>query len=195
MQIKIRADGVEVDGYVNAVGRDSRPMRDKKTGKRFVEQVVPGVFKRALEKNEVQLLLNHEENRNLGSTVTNLKLYEDAIGLRASAVITDEEVIQKAKDKKLRGWSFGFFEKDASEEEMPNGMTRRFLEEIDLVEVSIIDDRKVPCYRGTSIETRAEGNELLTAEIIDVRATYEEVSEHIDYTTYKQRIKKLEETK
>ena len=77
MRIEIRADSVVIEGYVNAVARDSRPMRDRKTGKRFVEQITPGVFERALRHNEVQLLLNHDKTRNLGSTSTNLELYED----------------------------------------------------------------------------------------------------------------------
>lgn len=195
MRIELRADSVLIEGYVNAVARDSRPMRDKGTGQRFVEQIVPGAFKRALEQNEVDLLLDHDENRKLGSTQTNLTLCEDAIGLRARAEITDPEVIQKARDKKLRGWSFGFYERDASEEDIPNGMKRRYIEEMQLVEVSLIDEKKVPCYAGTSIETRAEGKEILTAEPLEVRAEYAQVEtpkETIDYSSYKNRIKNLE---
>lgn len=195
MRIELRADSVLIEGYVNAVARDSRPMRDKGTGQRFVEQIVPGAFKRALEQNDVDLLLDHDENRKLGSTQTNLTLCEDAIGLRARAEITDPEVIQKARDKKLRGWSFGFYERDASEEDIPNGMKRRYIEEMQLVEVSLIDEKKVPCYTGTSIETRAEGKEILTAEPLEVRAEYAKVEtpkETIDYSSYKNRIKNLE---
>lgn len=195
MRIELRADSVLIEGYVNAVARDSRPMRDKGTGQRFVEQIVPGVFKRALGQNEVDLLLDHDENRKLGSTQTNLTLCEDAIGLKARAEITDPEVIQKARDKKLRGWSFGFYERDASEEDIPNGMKRRYIEEMQLVEVSLIDEKKVPCYAGTSIETRAEGKEILTAEPLEVRAEYAQVEtpkETIDYSSYKNRIKNLE---
>ena len=195
MRIELRSDSVLIEGYVNAVARDSRPMRDKETGKRFVEQIVPGVFKRALEQNEVDLLLDHDENRKLGSTQSNLELREDVIGLRARAEITDPEVIQKARDKKLRGWSFGFYERDASEEELPSGMKRRYIENMQLVEVSLIDERKMPCYVGTSIETRAEGKEILTSEPLEVRAEYAQVEtpkETIDYSSYKKRIKDLE---
>lgn len=194
MRIEVRSDSVLIDGYVNAVGRDSRPMRDK-NGKRYVEQIVPGVFKRALSKNEVNILLNHDENRALGSTETNLTLQEDAIGLRATAEITDAEVLQKAKAGKLRGWSFGFYEKDASEEDMPNGLKRRFVEEMVLVEVSIIDERKIPCYEGTSIETRAEGKEVIRADVLEVRADVVEQNEEssFDLSNYKKRIKDLEE--
>ena len=197
MRIEIRSDSVVIEGYVNAVGRDSRVMKDRKTGKRFVEQIRPGAFKRALEQNEVQLLLNHDEARNLGSTETNLTLYEDSIGLKARAEITDAEVIEKAKKKKLRGWSFGFYERDASEEDAGNGLKRRFVEEMELREVSIIDERKIPCYEGTSLEMRAEGKEIVKSEVVEVRAAYvdciSQKTEPVDYTKYEKRIRELEE--
>lgn len=198
MRVEIRSDSVIIEGYVNAVARDSRPMRDKKTGKRFVEQITPGVFERAIKRNDVDLLLNHDPLRVLGSTKTNLTLYEDNIGLRARAEITDAEVIQKAREKKLRGWSFGFYERDASEEDLPNGLQRRYIEEMELEEVSIIDEKKLPCYAGTSIETRAAGEEVLTPEPLEVRADYVEVEapkETIDLSKYQKRITELEKEK
>lgn len=196
MLIQLRNDKVIIDGYVNAVGRDSRPIRDKKTGECFVEQIVPGAFKRALGRREVKLLLNHD--RELGSTETNLTLHEDAIGLRAHAEIEDAEVIKKASEKKLRGWSFGFYERYANEENINDHMKRRYVEELDLEEVSIIDERKVPCYEGTSIETRAEGNELVKTEVIETRAEYSDMPEKQpapDYSKYENKIKELEEKK
>lgn len=194
MRIEVRNDSVLIDGYVNAVGRDSRPLRNK-NGERYVEQIVPGAFKRALAKNEVKLLLDHDEKRELGSTETNLTLREDSIGLRATAEITDAEAIEKAKSGKLRGWSFGFFEKDASEEDMANGLKRRFVEEMELVEVSIIDEKKIPCYEGTSIETRAEGKEMVQSDVLEVRAYVVDAKkeEPFDLSNYKKRIKDLEE--
>ncbi len=196
MRVELRSDKVIIDGYVNAVGRDSRPIRDRASGGYYVEQIVPGAFQRALEENEVQLLLDHDENRVLGSTETNLKLYEDAIGLRAHAEITDAEVIEKARAKKLRGWSFGFYERRASEEDMANGMKRRFVEEMKMVEVSLIDEKKLPVYKGTSIETRAAGEDLVTGDVVSVRATYAdgagEAKGPVDYSRYINRIKELE---
>ena len=186
MRIELRSDSVVIEGYVNAVARDSRPMRDRKTGKRFVEQIVPGVFERALRHNEVQLLLNHDKTRNLGSTSTNLELYEDSIGLHARAEVTDPEVIEKAHKKKLRGWSFGFRERDASTEDIHDALERRYVEDMDLVEVSI------------SVEVRAEGDMVLTPEPLEVRADYVEVKEAketIDMSKYHNRIKELEKEK
>lgn len=194
MRIEIRNDSVEIDGYVNAVGRDSRPLRDRSTGQRYLEQIVPGAFQRALSRNEVQLLLNHDRDRVLGSTEDNLQLHEDTIGLRAHAVITDAEVIQKAKDHKLRGWSFGFYERGASEEDARAGMKRRFIEDMELVEVSLIDDRKIPCYDGTSVETRSE--EVIQPDVLETRADYFEAppqeKEPVDFSTFKDRISALE---
>ncbi len=199
MRIELRENSVLIEGYVNAVGRDSRPMRDKETGKRFVEQIVPGVFKRALRRNDVDLLLNHESTRKLGSTLTNLELYEDSIGLHARAEVTDSEVIEKARAKKLRGWSFGFREKDASKEKINDTLERRFVEDMELIEVSIIDERKIPCYEGTSIETRADGETVITSEPLEVRAEYIEVApvqkSGVDLNRYHNKIKELEEKK
>ena len=196
MRIEIRNDSVEIDGYVNAVGRDSRPLRDRSTGQKYLEQIVPGAFQRALSRNEVQLLLNHDQSRVLGSTEDNLELHEDTIGLRAHAIITDAEVIQKAKDHKLRGWSFGFYERGASEVDARQGMKRRFIEDMELVEVSLVDDRKIPCYDGTSIETRSE--EVIKPDVLDTRADYFEApapepkKEPVDYSQLKARISALE---
>ena len=58
--IEIRNDSILLNGYVNAIARDSRPMLDD-NGEKFVEQISPKTFQRALEKSDnVLCLLNHE---------------------------------------------------------------------------------------------------------------------------------------
>jgi HK97 family phage prohead protease len=158
MRIELRSENVLIDGYVNAVARDSRMLLDR-AGERFVEQIMPGVFTRALEKSdEIFCLLDHQPIRKLGSTKQgNIELYEDNIGLRAICTITDGEVIEKAAAQKLRGWSFGFESLKNRTEDTGNGYYRSFVEDMELLEVSVIDDRLKPCYVGTSIETRADG--------------------------------------
>ena len=94
MKIEIRGNSsVHIEGYVNAVGRDSRILNSPTKGS-FVEMIEPGTFGKALERAEnVDLLLNHNKDRKLGSTsVGNLALNEDSIGLRAEADIKDAEV-------------------------------------------------------------------------------------------------------
>lgn len=146
MRIQIRSDSVEIEGYVNAVGRDSRPMKDRSTGERFVEQIVPGVFTRALTRNDVDLLLNHDQERVLGSTKTNLELTEDSIGLKARAIVTDKEVIEKARSGKLRGWSFGFYDRDSRNEDVTES-ERVSLDALKTAAVSY-----VMSYTGLSLE-------------------------------------------
>ena len=74
MIIEIREDHVLLDGYVNAVGRDSKTITDRRGG--FVEQVMPGTFTRALGRgNPVELKLNHE--RVLGSTMDGVLVLEE----------------------------------------------------------------------------------------------------------------------
>ena len=60
--IKVRANKVIIDGYVNAVGRDSRIIVEN--GKKFVEQIKPGAFARAIGRGtNIVMLIDHDENR------------------------------------------------------------------------------------------------------------------------------------
>ncbi|NSY28498.1 HK97 family phage prohead protease [Blautia sp. MSK.20.85] len=189
--MEIREQSVTIDGYVNAVARDSRPIRDRR-GEQFIEQIVPGAFERAISRaDEIKILLNHDYSRELGSTKTNLQLFEDNIGLRAIAEITDAEVIEKAKKGELRGWSFGFIERAAKEEDTDSGLKRRFVEDMDLKEVSIIDNRKIPCYASTSIEMRADGNEVLEVRTLETKVISSEQKEKVDYSKYEATIRRL----
>ena len=161
MQIEIRSDSIIVRGYVNAVERDSRALQTPKGN--FVEQVRSGVWQDAIKKNDdIPILLNHNWNRKLGSTKDNLKLKEDNIGLYAEARILDNDVIEKAKNDKLVGWSFGFKANKQSWGKTDTDMDRRYLDDITLFEVSILDNTRTPAYYGTSLEAR--DNEEITIE-------------------------------
>lgn len=159
MKVEIRDNSVTLDGYVNVPARDSRMLPSPK-GK-FVEQIMPKVFERALGRaDNVDLLFNHKKDRKLGSIKDgNLEIYEDNVGLRAICTVTDEEVIQKAKKNELRGWSFGFIAKQDRWDDT-GSIQRRYVEELDLLEVSILS--VTPAYYATSIESR--GEELLIHE-------------------------------
>ena len=160
MKIEIRNDRAVVSGYVNAVGRDSRPITDVR-GK-FVEQIEPGAFRASLERSEnVDLLLNHDKSKVYASTKDgSLKLTEDSIGLRAEAVLSDAEMIRKARAGEFRGWSFGMYVGDSAMEERAEGIPRRHVKSLNMFEVSLIDKSRIPCYVGTSVECRADGEIL-----------------------------------
>lgn len=162
MQIEIRSDYVIIKGYINAVERDSRQLPSPRGG--FVEQVRSGTWKNAIaRKDDINLLLNHDKNRKLASTKERtLKLYEDNIGCYAEARVYDPEVKKKAINNKLVGWSFGFIKPKDSWGKTDDGVDRRYLEDIDITEVSVLDDSRTPAYYGTSIETR--NNEEINIE-------------------------------
>jgi len=197
MRIEIRNNSVILDGYVNAVGRDSKPIITA-IGK-CVEQIEPRAFERALERAEnVDLLLNHSKDRKLGSIKEgNLQLFEDNIGLRAICTVTDSEVIQKAKEKKLKGWSFGFYANKEQIEERADNLPRRHVKDLDIFEVSIIDDKMSPCYTGTSIEQRAEQEIIAEQRGDEFRAVVvdETTKAPVDYSEFEKRIANLKASK
>ena len=164
MQIEVRNDSVFISGYVNAVERLSRPIRETLHGniRTFLERIKAGVFRAALKRNkDVRVLLNHNHDRVLASTEDgNAVLAEDNIGLKAEITITDEEVVQKAREGKLSGWSFGFIANDdVLTTEGKNEI--RTVTDLELVEVSILDETKTPAYYGTSIEAREGGTKMM----------------------------------
>ena len=181
MRINIRADRVEIEGYVNAIERNSKPLISR-IG-RFVERIKKGAFARAIKRNDnIRILLNHDPSRDLGGTKEgNLELKEDSIGLHAKATITDKEVIEKARNGELVGWSFGF-------EDMPNGVDEgideetklplRMVKDLLLSEVSILDKTKTPAYDGTLIMARSEDVTFYGEAFMD-DVEVEEVQEEI----------------
>ena len=191
MRIEIRADCVRIDGYVNAVERESKVLHGANGP--FVEKIKAGAFQRALDRAErtgydVKVLLNHDYKKELstaGAKDTTIK--EDSVGLRCRCEIRDAEVIEKAKKKQLVGWSFGFIPiKDSWETR--NDMQHREVRELELKEVSILDSKHTPAYSGTSIETRSE-------DLIEIRVMENE-TEFVDEkqeqpTNYKYRNKIL----
>jgi HK97 family phage prohead protease len=141
----------------------------------FVEQVEPQVFQRALSRNDdVKLLFNHQEDRLLGSQKQgNLSLYEDAIGLYAECNVSDQEVIEKARNGELRGWSFGFIKRDDQWDTTVDPQ-RRFLKDLDLLEVSILS--VVPAYTAMSIESRGE-EVVIIEQRFDILEKVEKIEE------------------
>ena len=192
MRVELRDNKVIIDGYVNAVERESKLLYD--TRGEFIEKIRAGVFRKALERaDNVKVLLNHDKDRELANTKDeSAKLYEDNIGLRAIVEIEDSEVIQKARENKLRGWSFGFFCNKEDRKTNEEGIEERIVRDIDLLEVSIIDDRKYPAYIGTSIEMREDKPKIAeyrTDTSVEI-GTKEEEKEY-DYSKYKERIKNM----
>jgi len=161
VKIEVRNGKVIIDGYVNAVERFSRPLHD--TRGTFIEKIMPGVFQKAIDKaKNILVLLNHDKDRQLADTESKTaKIHEDNIGMRANVEIVDAEVIKKAEAGKLRGWSFAFKCINQTREKNADGIEERIITELELTEVSIIDDKKIPAYIATSIELRDTDTEII----------------------------------
>ena len=180
MKIRIRNETATIEGYVNAVERFSKVLYD--TRGKFIEKIMPNAFAKALEKNsDVLALLNHDYDRVIARTgYGTATLYEDNIGLHAKIEVSDKELIEKAKEGKLQGWSFGFRSIKEDRNKNKDGLEERTIRELEIFEVSVLDDKKNPAYYGTSIEMRddetfvieyREGVEEKTNIIMDNKLT------------------------
>lgn len=173
--MEIRNNEAIIEGYVNVVERESRMLHD--TQGNFIEVVRAGTFNQALDSaDNVYLKYNHKQI--LGDTVhKDVELREDSIGLYARSRISDPVIIEKAKKKELRGWSFGFVCIDNKWEIPSDGIRRRYLNDIELREVSILD--KTPAYIAPSIELRDNEEQLIEFRFAEEEIEVVETSEKV----------------
>ena len=192
MRINIREDQVEIEGYVNSIERKSKPLMSR-IGQ-FIERICKGAFKKAIERNDnVRILLNHNWCRDLGGTKDG-----KIIGLHARATITDRDVIDKAREGSLIGWSFGFKDREV-ENSVEQGVPIRDVRDLDLYEVSILDSTREPAYEGTLLSVRSNeefqyyGEPFLSD--IEVRdqtvSASESGTKEIDYSEYENLLKEM----
>lgn len=181
MRISIREDKVVIEGYVNAVERNSKPLNER--GVTFLERITAGAFKRAISRaQDIRILLNHNAERDLGGIKDgNLELEEDNIGLKARAEITDPEVIDDARKGNLIGWSFGFTDNDVTQlRDDESGLPLRKVNDLNLFEVSLLNRSKSPAYVGTLVNVRDDDGEQ---KRINISEDYAEEIKTVDETT------------
>ena len=192
MKAEIRADGLHITGYANVPGRQSRPVITPR-GK-VIEVIEQRAFQRANDMTgNIDLMLDHEKKIASTSDGT-LVVYEDEVGLRADAHITDEETVQAARESKLKGWSFKMMRVKDAVEERAGQLPLRTIKEFIMPEVTLAY-RKNPVYSSTSIELRAEEEEEVEIRTSDEPISVEEMVETpkkpINLSQYHNRINKL----
>ena len=172
MQITIRADSVELEGYVNSIERKSKPLWSR-IGQ-FVERICKGAFKRALERNDnVRIMLNHTKD------------------------------IGGQRDGNLVGWSFGFYDREVEQKRDENGYPLRDVIDLDLEEVSILDNRTTPAYDGTLVAVRSDEksiyygesftDEIQLRELEEVPKQQETVEKDKHHEEYKKLLEEMKE--
>lgn len=192
MKIEVRADGLHISGYVNVTGKLSRPVVTPR-GK-VIETIEERAFDEAIRKSgDVTVQLDHDAGHVYARTSDNsLTLREDAIGLHADVLITDKTVIEIARKRKLRGWSFGMYNVgDEMEARANDELPIRHIKSLMLDHISLIKD-KIPCYAATSVEYRADEAVDIEQRALDItpelQISYENKP---DYTEYERRIENL----
>ncbi|PEN68497.1 phage major capsid protein [Bacillus wiedmannii] len=159
----VRLDGVQqnadgslfVSGYVNETSTWSQVLgRNTK----FIEQIIPGAFKRALERAEnIDFLYEHDNNKILADTQSGrLILREDDKGLYMEATISKtswgEDAFELIKDGIIQKMSFGFRALKDKVTKGTNGIYERVVHELELLEVSAV---RKPAYVQSSIQARS----------------------------------------
>lgn len=186
MKIEKRADGLHISGYVNVTGKLSKPVITPH-GK-VLETIEERAFERAIKKSgEITVTVDHDNMAYASTRDGTLKLSEDAIGLRAECLITDETVIEMARKGKIKGWSFGMYNVIDELEQRSEGLPVRHVKDFTLDHITLVKD-KIPCYSATSVEYRADSLTDVESRAVDIMPEY---SEKPDYTEYIERLRKI----
>lgn len=196
MKIELRADGAHISGYVNVTEKKSRAVITPH-GK-VVEVVEERAFERAIEKaGNINVTVDHDKTHIYASTEdATLKLYEDSIGLHADVLINDLNLIELARQGKIKGWSFGMYNVKDSLEERANDIPIRRIKELELDHITLVVNKN-PIYSATSVELRAGEDAEIEERAIEQKieldiATQKEV---INYIDYENRINQLKSAK
>jgi uncharacterized protein len=128
-------------------------------GRGFWEEITRGAFDRALEEDDVALLLEHEPRWILGRTSAGtLRLSTDKRGLVVDADFPQTSFAADAAESldrgDLRSMSFAFHVREGGEEvsTLKDGSTLRRLTDLSLSDVSIV---AYPAYAGTEAALRS----------------------------------------
>lgn len=112
------------------------------------------------------MLLNHDHNIHLGSIDEgNLKLIEDNIGLKIDATVNNEEVRKAYDNGGFSGFSYGFQSLKDNFRDWDNGVQLRTLQDIKLIEVSLLDSKTTPAYLGCMVNVEHRDEDAIETEI------------------------------
>lgn len=125
----------------------------------FREQIAPGAFAEAIEKDDVRALFNHDSNYVLGRTASGtLRLAEDVRGLAITIDLPDTQTIRDLVAAPIeRGdvsqMSFGFSVRPGGQDWAKDdaGVVVRTLKKVRLFDVSPVT---FPAYRQTDVAVR-----------------------------------------
>jgi HK97 family phage prohead protease len=149
-EIRAEADGIKVSGYAAVFNQEVD------IGGFFREVIEPGAFSKAVKRDDVVFLVNHEGLPLARTKSGTLSLSEDEHGLKIETTLDPEDpdvksIVPKMKRGDLDKMSFAFRSDMEIWDETTDPPTRTILE-ARLFDVSIVT---TPAYDGTSIALRA----------------------------------------
>lgn len=161
VNLEIRSTNLEerkLEGYAAVFGENYTLLRDK-WGEKFYERIMSGAFKDTIKDraDDIFMLINHDWNKVVGRSNSNLVLEEDEKGLRFELTIpntTDgNDLLENVRNGLIRGCSFGFNIKDE--------VTRwdekwNFYRDITKVELFEVTATPIPAYADTEIAARSD---------------------------------------
>jgi len=149
-------DGPVISGYA-AVYYDGTPETEFRLGPDMVERISPGAFDRAIGRDDVRALFNHDPSLILGRSPQTLKLTSDSRGLKYEIdanTTRGREVAESIKRGDITGSSFGFVAEEEDVETLDGSRSYiRHLRHVRLFDVSPVT---FPAYEGTSSESRSQ---------------------------------------
>lgn len=164
-------DEFVLTGHAAVFNSRSKPLGPP--GHRFVEQIEPGAFNRALEDSDVVALMNHDVNKLLArESAGTLDVEEDSEGLRYEARLGDDHesefVKEKVRRNEIQGNSFSFlvseenesWDHDPDDSEFPV----RTIHEFDHI------DDIGPVVRPAYSQTDVDGRDNIVPERVEKRA-------------------------
>jgi HK97 family phage prohead protease len=142
----VGADTVRVAGYAAVFNEETN------IGDYFIEKIAPGAFTKAVSRDDVVFLINHQDLPLARTRSGTLKLTEDTKGLYIETDLDRRDpdvqnIIFKMERGDLDKMSFAFRATKQSWDETGK-IPVRTIEEVELFDVSIVTS---PAYEGTDI--------------------------------------------
>ena len=162
--LNVEDDSLVVEGLVNETEKWSHVLGVRK---KFRERICRGAFAKAIDANpRIDFLCEHDANKLLATTENNsLQLWEDEQGLKMRAIICPtsygKDIYELMKSNIVNHMSFGFRVLSDKWKKLSNGIHERTVEELELLEVSVVRN---PAYPQSAIAAR--GTELV--EDVDI---------------------------
>lgn len=149
----------KIEGYAAVFSEEYTKLKDR-WGDCFYEKVSPGAFVKTLndKTRDKFMLINHDWNKVVGRTNSNLILGEDEHGLRFELTVPEttdgNDLLENVRNGLIQGCSFGFNivdQKTKWDETYTN-----FYRDITEVELFEVTATPIPAYADTEISARCD---------------------------------------